>query len=196
MLLRLSNLHLIAYFWHSACLTLCPLADRGTSRVRQRLNKESTVHMKSFRTLLALAVAANLFCPTAILAADTAAPGAATVVPQDRNKGDLMRDLRGVPNNVKTLIVTFDQNRDKYLQQQRLLLIKLHNASTPEERDQVRQLLQANRQEFLSDLKGFREELRTDLQALKGKISHGEFGRIIDAAHDAATDGGHRHRGQ
>ncbi len=151
--------------------------------------------MKLFRILLALsAMVANLVCPRSVLAADTPAPP--TVVPQDRNDRDLQRDLRGVPDNVKTLIVTFDQTRDKYLQQQRLLLIKLHNASTPEERDQIRHLLQANRQEFLTDLKGFRQELGSDLQSLKGKIGHAEFGRIIDAAHDASTGGGHRHRGQ
>ena len=153
--------------------------------------------MKSFRILLTLtAVAANMFYPRLVLAADPPAPVPPTVVPQDRDDRELQRDLRGVPDNVKTLIVTFDQTRDKYLQQQRLYLIKLRHASTPEERDQVRQQLQANRQEFLAELKGFREELRGDLEALKGKISHAEFGRIIDAAHNAATDGGHRHRGQ
>jgi len=142
------------------------------------------------------AAVANLVCPRSVLAADTTSPSSPTVVPQGRDGRDLMQDLRGVPDNVKTLLVTFDQTRDKYLVEQRLLLIKLRHASTPEERDQVRQQLQANRQDFLAELKGFREELRTDLQALKGKISHAEFGRIIDAAHDAATDGGHRHRGQ
>src|SRR5216684_1498386 len=153
--------------------------------------------MKSFRILLTLtAVAANMFYPRLVLAADPAPSGPPTVVPQDRDDRELQRDLRGVPDNVKTLIVTFDQTRDKYLQQQRLYLIKLRHASTPEERDQVRQQLQANRQEFLAELKSFREELRGDLEALKGKISHAEFGRIIDAAHNAATDGGHRHRGQ
>lgn len=108
----------------------------------------------------------------------------------------MQRDLRGVPDNVKNLVLTFDQTRDKYLQQQTLLLIKLKHASTPDEQEQLRQQLQANRQEFLSDLKGFRDELRDDLQAMKGKISHAEFGRIIDAAHGASTEGGHRHRGQ
>ena len=117
-------------------------------------------------------------------------------MPQDRDDRDLQHDLRGVPDNVKTLIVTFDQTRERFLQQQRLLLIRLHNATTPEEREQIRQLLQANRQDFLNELKSFRDELHSDLQALKGKISQAEFGRIIDAAHDASTQGGHRHRGQ
>jgi hypothetical protein len=154
--------------------------------------------MKPFRMMLTLAAAvANLVCPLSVLAADTPTTMAPPlVVPQDRDDRDLQHDLRGVPDNVKSLIVTFDQTRDKFLQQQRLLLIKLRHASTPEERDQVRQQLQANRQDFLSELKSFRDQLRNDLDALKGKIGHAEFGRIIDAAHDASTEGGHRHRGQ
>ena len=158
--------------------------------------------MKSLRTLLTLTIAvANLVCHRRALAADTTEPSAPaptppTVVPQDRTDRDLQRDLRGVPDNVKNLILTFDQTRDKFLQQQRLLLIKMQHASTPEEQDQVRQQIQSNRQDFLAELKSFREELRHDLQALKGKISHAEFGRIIDAAHHAGSEGGHRHRGQ
>ena len=72
----------------------------------------------------------------------------------------------------------------------------MRHAGTPEEQEQVRQQLQSNRQDFLAELKGFREELRHDLQALRGKISHAEFGRIIDAAHNAGAEKGHRHRGQ
>jgi hypothetical protein len=149
--------------------------------------------MKLFRILLTSAAAvANLVCPRCVLAADTAGP--TTVVPQgDRN---LNRDLRGVPDNVKTLIMTFDQTRDKYLQQQSLLQAKLRHAATPEQQDQIRQQIQANRQDFLSELKSFRDELRNDLEDLKGKMGHAEFGRIIDAAHDLTTQGGHRHRGQ
>ena len=153
--------------------------------------------MKSIRMLLTLmAAVANLVCPRSVLAADTTTPAPPTVLPQGRNDSDLQRDLHGVPDNVKNLIVTFDQTRDKYLQQQNLLLIKYKHASTPQEQEQLRQQLQANRQEFLSELRSFRDELRNDLQDLKGKISHAEFGRIIDAAHAASTEGGHRHRGQ
>jgi hypothetical protein len=150
--------------------------------------------MKPFRILLALTAAvANLVCPRSVLAAETTAT-APIVVSQDRDDRDLQHDLRGVPDNVKTLILTFDQTRDRFLQQQRFWLAKLQHASTPEERDQIRQQLQANRQEFLADLKSFRDELRNDLDSLKGKIGHAEFGRIIDAAHNATS--GHRHRGQ
>jgi len=138
---------------------------------------------------------ANLVCPRSALAADPTVPPA-TVVSQDRDDRDLNRDLRGLPSNIKTLIATFDQTRDKYLAQQRLLEAKLHRATTPQEQDQIRAQLQANRAEFITELASFREQLRTDLLALKGKIGHAEFGRIIDAAHNAANEGGHRHRGQ
>jgi hypothetical protein len=153
--------------------------------------------MKSFRIWLTLTAAvASLVCPHSVLAADPGTTTPPLVVSQDPGDRDLQHDLRGVPDNVKTLIVTFDQTRDKFLQQQRLLLIRLRHASTPEERDQVRQLLQANRQDFLTELKSFRDDLRNDLSALKGKIGQAEFGRIIDAAHDVTTQDGHRHRGQ
>lgn len=152
--------------------------------------------MKPFRILLTLGAAvANLVCPRLVFAADPTVPPP-TVVPQDRDDRDLNRDLRGVPDNVKTLIVTFDQTRDKYLSQKRLLEARLHHATTPQEQDQIRARLQANRAEFITELKSFREQLRTDLEGLKGKIGHAEFGRIIDAAHNAANNGGHRHRGQ
>jgi hypothetical protein len=152
--------------------------------------------MKLFRILATvLALAGSLICPRLLLAADptpTATTSQPIVVSQDRNDRDLQRDLRGVPPNIKTLIMTFDQTREKFLQQQSLLQIRLRNASTSQERDQVRQQLQANRQDFLTDLKSYRDTLRNDLQSLKGKIGNAEFGRIIDAAHG----GGHRHRGQ
>lgn len=156
--------------------------------------------MKPIRMLTILAAIATLVCPLSALAADPTAIATPTVVPQDQGANhDLQHDLRGVPDNVKSLITTFDQTRDKYLQQQQLLLAKMRHAATSQEQEQIRQQLQANRQDFINELKGFREELRADLQALKGKISHAEFGRIIDAAHSASSEGGtgsHRHRGQ
>jgi hypothetical protein len=159
---------------------------------RVQRNEERIANMKTIRVLITVGAAlVSLACPRTLMA-DTTPP---TVVPQDRDDRDLLRDLHGVPDNVKNLILNFDQQRDQYLRQQRLLLIRLRHATTPEEREEIRDQLQANRQEFLTDLRGFREELREDLRALAGKISHAEFRRIIEAAHDAANDGGHRHRG-
>ena len=152
--------------------------------------------MKTIRILLTLgATALSLACPRSVLASGTNTPPP-VVVPQDRDDRILLRELRGVPDPVKNLILGFDQTRDHYLAQQRLLLIRLHNATTPAERQEIRDQLQQNRQQFLAELRAFRQSLRQDLQDLKGKISHAEFLRIINAAHDAATEGAvHHHRG-
>jgi len=147
--------------------------------------------MKSIRYLILAGItAASLYSPRVVLADGTGAPPVVVVPHGDR---DLLRDLRGAPDDIKTLIIDFDKTRDKYLAEQRLLLIKLKNATTPEERERIREQLQANRQAFLEALKDFRTQLKEDLAALKGKISHKEFLRIIDAAHDAASEGGIRH---
>jgi hypothetical protein len=146
--------------------------------------------MRTFRALLLAGVAvASLISPRALLADTTTPP---TVVPQDRDDRDLLRDLKGAPDNVKTLILNFDQTADKYLMKQRMLLLKLKNATTPEQRAAIREQLQDNRQAFLADLKAFREQLKDDLQALKGKISHAEFLRILEAARDAKD--AHHHK--
>jgi hypothetical protein len=144
--------------------------------------------MKTLRVLLIAGAAALLMCPPATLAQSTPPP---TVVPQDRDDRDLLRDLRGAPDNVKSLILAFDQVADKYLQQQRMLLLKLKNATTADQRQAIREQLQDNRQAYLAELKTFRQDLRSDLAALKGKITHAEVLRILDAAKDA-TDAHHR----
>lgn len=102
-------------------------------------------------------------------------------------------DLQGVPDNIKTLILGFDQTRDKFLAQQSVLLAKLKGATTDADRDKIREQLQQNRQAFLDSLKDFRNQLKDQITALKGKISHTEFLRIVDATHDAATEGGPKH---
>lgn len=151
--------------------------------------------MKMFRVLLMVGAAAvSLSCPRA-LSAD-ATPPPPTVVPQDRDDRDLLRDLRGAPDNVKSLILNFDQVADKYLQKQRRLLLKLKNATTDAERAAIREQLQDNREAFLAELKSFRQELRADLVALKGKITHAEVLRILDAARDAAGPIDARHKGK
>ena len=148
--------------------------------------------MKMFRVLLIVGVAAaSLICPRTVFAGT-----AVTVVPQDRNDAALLRDLKGAPANIKTLILSFDQVADKYLQQQRVLLLKLKNATTAAERVAIRAQLQANRQAFLDELKTFRQELRADLQTLKGEITHTEVLRILEAARDAAGPVNARHKGK
>ena len=76
------------------------------------------------------------------------------------------------------------------------MLLQLKTATTAAERAAIRAQLQANRQAFLAELKTFRQDLRADLQALKGKITHAEVLRILEAAKDAAGPVSARHKGK
>jgi len=143
--------------------------------------------MKAIRYLILAGIVVASLCASRSVWAQASAIPPVVVVPQDG------RDLAAVPPEIKTLIINFDQTRDKYLAAQDLLLIKLKNATTAAEREQIRAQLQANRQAFLAALKAFRQTLKDELTALKRKISHEEFLRIIDAAHNAATEGGIGH---
>jgi hypothetical protein len=152
--------------------------------------------MKTIRSMITTALAlAILGVSVSLQAQTTATPGTpttpATVLPDDKDGV-----LKGLPAPVVTLLVSFDQTRDKYLAQQRLLLIHLKNATTPEERNAVRLLLESNRDAYLAQLKDFRNDLRDELSDLKGKISSEEKDRIIAAAREISTEGGlHHHRG-
>jgi hypothetical protein len=148
-------------------------------------NKENSHKiMKSIRYLILTGIAAVSLCGASAALADTTPPP--VVVPDNGS-------LSGVPADIKTLIKDFAATRDTYLAQQDLLLAQLKTATTKQERETIRQELEANRTDFLTELKTFRTQLKDDLAALKGKISHAEFLRILDAAHDAATEGGWGH---
>jgi hypothetical protein len=139
--------------------------------------------------LLSLVLSVALQAQTTT-SATTPATTPATVLPDDKDGV-----LKGLPAPVVTLLVSFDKTRDKYLAQQRLLLVKLKDASTPEERDAIRQKLETNRDSYLAELKDFRTDLRTELSDLKGKISTEERDRIVAAAREIATEGGlHHHK--
>ena len=145
--------------------------------------------MKTFRILLTIgAAAASLICPRMVYADTTV-----TVVPQDPNGAAV---LQGIPPNIKALILNFDQISDAYLQHQRVLLLKLKNATTAAEREAIRAQLQENRQDFLAELKIFRQDLRADLQALKGELTHKEVLRILEAAKQAIGPTGPAHKGK
>lgn len=141
------------------------------------------------RTFLIAAVIGFSLVGTRVILADPTP----VVVPPNQADRDQIKDLKGAPTDVKNLITSFDTTRDKYLAQQRLLLAKLKGANESQ-RDQIRTDLQANRDAFLAELKSFRKQLTDELNELKSKISHQEFRRIIDAAHDAVNDGA-RHKG-
>jgi hypothetical protein len=147
--------------------------------------------MKTIRSLfLAVITLAGLSVPLNLQAQTSPTPTpAVTVAPN----GDSGQDLKGLPPAVQALLVNFDLTRDQFLVKQDLLLIKLKDATTDAEREAIRVKLQANRDAFLLSIQAFREALKDELAALKGKISHKEFLRIIDAAHDALTEGGLGH---
>jgi hypothetical protein len=168
--------------WHGLCIDKIKM---GPAEVGSGKNKAKKI-MKTIRYLILTGITvASLYGPRTVWAQASATPPV-VVVPNDGNLG-------GVPENIKVLILDFAITRDKYLAEQNLLLIKLSKATTPEEREQIREQLQDNRQAFLEALKDFREQLKDELEALKGKISHEEFLRIIQLARDAATEGGFYH---
>lgn len=146
--------------------------------------------MRRIRNLILAGISlAGLIAPSTAVAETNTPPPVVLVPPggQSPNGG-----MKGAPPQIQGLIINFDATRDKYLAQQDLLLISLKKA-TPTEREQIRAQLQHNRDAFLAALQSFRGHLLDELSALKGKISHEEFLRIIDAAHDAATEGGFNH---
>ncbi|HUD47038.1 MAG TPA: hypothetical protein VMR33_09415 [Candidatus Baltobacteraceae bacterium] len=148
--------------------------------------------MKAVRYLiLTWAVIASLCGSRTAWAQATATPPNST--PPVIVAGSADPSLSTVPPEIKTLVKTFDQTRDKYLATQDLLLFELKHTTTAVQREQIRVQLQENRQAFLASLRGFRQQLKDELTALKGKISHEEFLRIIDAAHNAAAEGGIGH---
>jgi len=147
--------------------------------------------MEKIRNLfMAGMTVAGLCAPLAVKAQSTTPPATPpVVVPHDGL-------LAGLPDNVKALIQNFETTRDNYLVQQQALLAQLKGATTPAEREQIRADLQANRQAFMDALKDFRDQLKDDLTALKGKISHEEFERIIDLGKAITKEGGvDHHRG-
>lgn len=147
--------------------------------------------MKVIRNLILTGISlASLIAPKTVTGQSNASPPVVVVPHDDRG---LYGDLKGAPPQIQALIVNFDTTRDKYLAAQEVLLVKLRNATTPTEREQIRERLQSNRASFMNQLNSFRDQLKDELVALKSKISHEEFLRIIDAAHDAATEGGIGH---
>jgi len=155
------------------------------------LEKDSKL-MKTFRRLLLTGIAlaglagpGRVWAQTSTTTTTTVTPTAPVGAPHD--------GTAGIPAGVRTLITSFDLTRDRYTAAEAALRARLLHAATAGQREQIRAQLQDNRQAFLAALKAYREKLQDDLTALKGKISHQEYLRIIDAAHDATTEGGLSH---
>jgi hypothetical protein len=151
--------------------------------------------MKAIRHFIRAIIAAATLLASRGIEAQTTGTSASTssnVVLVTRNSPN----LAGVPTGVRDLITGFELLRDQFLATQDALSVQLRHATTASEREQIRLKLQANRDAFLAALRGFRQQLQEELTALKGKISHEEFLRVIDEAHNAAAEGGlSHHRG-
>src|SRR5260221_1025893 len=172
--------------WHGPCVE----SDHAECSVWHGLAKDLEQKGQTMKTLKALlvrsAVGLCLLGGRSLMAQVTTTTPP-VVVPPDRDDRDLIRDLKNAPAPVKQLILSFDATRDKFLAEQAELRRKLKGA-TEEQREKIREQLQDNRAAFLAELKTFRQDLRKDLQSLKGEISHQEFRRILDAARDAARE--------
>jgi hypothetical protein len=155
--------------------------------------------MKNLRAMVSIALAMiSLSAPRVGMAqvssGPTAAASAPVVVLHNTDPSAVgASDLQGVPPAVAKLIVSFNALRDKYLLRQHLLLEKLQDATTQEQRSAIREQLQDNRQAFLDELADFRSQLKNELKSVQGRVSNAEFLRIIDAAQSATGD--HHHRG-
>jgi hypothetical protein len=148
--------------------------------------------MKAVRYIIQIALAVLGLCAPANAWAQTSPTPPTTTPPVTVTPPNAV-DLAGVPGDIKALLRSFALTRDKFLAEQDLLRIKLNHATTPSERERIREELQANRKAFLAAQSALRLQLKDELAALKGKISHEEFLRILDAAHNAATEGGIGH---
>ena len=159
-------------------------------------SKQTEAVMKRIGLMVSISMAAlSLAAPQASWAQTSSTPTTPPVVTLHNDGKGVLKDLKGAPPAVAKLILNFDALRDKYLLKQHLLLEKLSDATTSEQREAIREQLQDNRQAFLDELTDFRTQLKDELNDLKGRISNAEFLRIIEAA-QAAGGGDHRHRGR
>jgi ribosomal protein L16 Arg81 hydroxylase len=143
--------------------------------------------MKAVRHLIQTGMVILSLCASRDVRAQTNAPSPGAATPVSAS------GITDVPLGIQSLILTFDRTRNQFLAQQDRLRIQLNHATTPSERQTIREELQANRQAFLAIQRTIRDQLKQELAALKEKISHEEFLRILNAAQNAATEGGIGH---
>lgn len=125
------------------------------------------------KTLKALAILTSLgfsLLGTASLAQSTNNPAPPVIV----EKGKVP-----IPADIQDLVKKFEAERSVFLTEQAALLAKLKNATTPAQRAAIRAALEDDRQDFLADLKKFREQLKDEVQALKGKLNNPELARLV-----------------
>ena len=145
-------------------------------RRRGKLNGKLEV-MKLIRTIAIIGTIGFSLVGNPVWAGDAPGTGSPPVVVVEQGK-----DPGKILGNLKGLVQKFQSERDAYLAQQNQLQAKLNNATTPGQREAIRNQLQKNRDEFLADLKSYREDLKEMVSQLKGKLNNAELKRLIDAA--------------
>jgi uncharacterized membrane protein len=96
-----------------------------------------------------------------------------------------------IPSDLQGLVKKFETERNAYLAQQKALEAKLQDATTPAERMAIRALLQENRDQFIADLKEYRQDLKQEITELKDKLNNAELNRLIEEVRQAAGNNGH-----
>jgi hypothetical protein len=109
----------------------------------------------------------------------------------DKYKDNIPAELK----EIKALVTAFEVKRDAYVAEQKALLAKLKNATTDAQRNVIRGQLQDNRQQFMAELRNFREDLHHELQEIKQIVHSQELKRLLQDADPTATSP-HNHKGQ
>jgi hypothetical protein len=139
-----------------------------------------------FAGLVALALVSHPASAQPTTAAGTNSPSAPEIV----NKGKVP-----IPSDLQSLVKKFEAERGAYLTQQKELLAKLQKATTPAERAAIRASLQENRDDFLADIKEFRQDLKQQITELKDKLNNAELDRLIEEVkREVAAN--HNHHGK
>ncbi len=143
--------------------------------------------------LLAAGLAAN-----SALAQTTSAAGNGTNAPTTTSTTPVVVGKSNVPipTDLKGLINKFNKERGAYLLQQKDLLAELEKATTPQERAAIRAQLQQNRDEFLADLKQYRQDLKQQIAQLKDTLNNAEINRLIEEVKQAESDKPGKHHGK
>jgi len=92
-----------------------------------------------------------------------------------------------LPEDVQKKILQLKSQRDTYQVEQKQLMKQWKDASQ-EERDNLREELKKNRQEFLADQRAMRQEIRTRLDELRQEFRNSRD-QMLDDAKEKTRDG-------
>lgn len=141
--------------------------------------------MKHIKTLIALAVWLGFSALGTSVLAQSTNPTPPVIVEPGKVP---------IPADIKVLIAKFEADRSAFLTEQKALWAKLKDATTEAERAAIRQDLQDNRAEFLAEQKQIRQELKHELEELKGKLNNAELARLVNEIKTIVEE--HNHHGK